>query len=150
MTLSQAMSLLRRQLPELDARSAETSFLCGRASQRPIDVYDFSVFISEHRADEARLRSLFDLLETFFLARTPDLRNWATSFLEALQNVAAWRSGSAGLMRFLGREARAHWNRIESIRKETFELDLDGCSVFEAEIVTWRFAREKARNLAAA
>jgi hypothetical protein len=150
MDSQQAMSLLRHQFPEFEDHSAESTQLCGRLAERSVDLYDFALFVTElhEQADDAQLQSVFALMEEFLVDGTPDVRDWVCDWLEALQNVIAWRRyGPTAFTSFLGGETRALWDSLDAIRRASFELDLTGCSVLEAEILTWRFSREKARAL---
>jgi hypothetical protein len=153
MNEQQAMSLLRQVFPEFEDRSVENVQLCARTVSHSVDVYDFACFVAKlhQQIDAARLHSVFNLMEEFLAAGSAEVRDWVCGWVEALQNVASWRRyGSAPFDQFLGPGTRMIWNRFEAIERASFELDLAGCSVFEAEVLTWRFAREKARGLTAA
>jgi hypothetical protein len=147
----QAMSLLRCQFPDFEDHSAESTRLWGSNTERLVDVYDFAVFVTGlyEQSDDVLLRSAFSVVEQFLLAGTAEVRDWASAWLEAMQNIASWRRyGPGAFTRVLGRETYAIWDGMEAIRTASWELDLADCSVFEAEIITWRFTREKARGLA--
>jgi hypothetical protein len=148
----QAMSLLRRRFPEFEDLSAETTQLCGHSSGRSIDIYDFAMFVTElrERLEDAQLGSAFAMVEQFLVDGSAEVREWASAWLEAVQNIASWRRyGLGAFVPCLGRESRALWDVLETIRRQSFELDLADCSVLEAEILTWRFARGKAQALTA-
>jgi len=152
MNKPQAMSSLRRAFPEIDARAAESvAALCFVGHDSSIDVYDFACFLAalEDNSD-SRLKAAFFLIENFLVHGSPELRNWVDQLIEALQNVCAWRRQSACVFSgILGRETRALWDHLESVQRASSELDLSDCSVLEAEILTWRLLREKARSAAA-
>jgi hypothetical protein len=153
MNKPQAMSSLRRAFPEIDARVAESAAALGSdAHDTSVDVYDFACFLSAlEDNNDSRLKAAFFVIENFLVHGSPELRDWVDQLIEALQNVCAWRRQSACVFSAaLGRETRALWDHLESMRRASSELDLSDCSVLEAEILTWRLLREKARSLSAA
>lgn len=153
MNKQQAMSHLRRSFPEFDDHSAEAAHFCGHSIPHSIDVYDYALFVADlqEHGHLSRVRSAFDLVEEFFADGSSELRDWVCAWIEAVQNVAAWRPyGPTVFTPFLGRKTRAIWDGVETVWRTSFELDLAGCTVFEAEVLTWRFVREKVRTLSAA
>ena len=151
MNTQQAMSLLRHQFPEFDNRSAEKTQVRGRNPEHSIDVYDFAMFVTELReqADDPQVHAAFDLVEQFLRAGTAEVRGWVCAWIEALQNIASWRRyGMGAFTPFLGREIRVLWDGLEKIRCQSLELDVAGYSVLEAEVLAWRFTRERTRALA--
>jgi len=148
MNKQQAMSYLQRTFPGFQDASVNSALLCADTPAHLPDVYDFALFVTGlgNQCDEDQLHCAFDLIESLLVEGSPDVRDWAYKTIEAMQDIAAWRrQGSARLVPFLGRESRALWNCLEAIRSASSELDLSDCSVFEAEILTWRFVREKFR-----
>lgn len=152
MNKPQAMSSLRRAFPEIDARVAESAALCADTHDASIDVYDFACFLAAlEDNNDSRLKAGFFMIENFLVHGSSELRDWVDQLIEALQNVCAWRRQSACIFSaVLGRETRALWEHLESIRRASSDLDLSDCSVLEAEILTWRLLRDKARSLSAA
>jgi hypothetical protein len=152
MNLQQAMSYVRHALPDFDDHAGSAA-LCAKALSPTIDVFDFASYIVTvlEKHDDRRTRAIFGLLENFLAQGSPDLRDWVASAIEALQGLCAWRrQGTCAFATLLGRQTRILWDRLDIIRRASSELDLSDCSVFEAEILTWRFARERSRSLAAA
>ena len=149
----QAMSSLRCAFPELDASAVDSAHLCSDAHDTPIDVYDFACFVvnlQEHN-EAGHVRAAFFLIENFLTHGSPELRDWVDMEIEALQNVCTWRRQSDCVFSpALGPKTRVLWDHLESIRRASSELDLSDCSVLEAEILTWRLTREKAKSLSAA
>ena len=148
----QAVSSLCHAFPELDARVAESAALCADSQPPSIDVYDFACFLASlEDHEDGRLKAAFFLVENFLVHGAPELRDWVDQLIEALQNICAWRHQNAGIfLASLGRETRALWEHLESIRSASSDLDLSDCSVLEAEILTWRLLREKSRASSAA
>jgi hypothetical protein len=84
--------------------------------------------------DSKRVQSTFDEVEHFLCNGTAEVREWVFSFLEALQDMTAWKaSGSDVFLGFLGPETRRAWHALETIRR-----DLEDYSALEAEVLMWR------------
>jgi hypothetical protein len=153
MNMPQAMSFLRHTFPDFEDHSGESAVLCANPPHSTVDIFDFASFAATalEKHDDPRVHTIFNLLESFLVQGSAELRDWVADAIEALQGVCSWRRQSectfAGL---LGRETRLLWDRLEFLRRVSSELDLSDCSVFEAEILTWRFVREKSRSLTAA
>jgi hypothetical protein len=153
MNMQQAMSFLRQAFPDFEDHSGDPSPLCANTLHSTVDVFDFASFaaLALEKRDDRRLLTLFNLLETFLAQGSSELHDWVVDAIEALQGVCAWRrQGECTFTGLLGRETRVLWDRLEFLRRVSSELDLSDCSVFEAEILTWRFVREKSRSLTAA
>ena len=148
----QAMSSIRHVFPEIDARVVASAALHPDAQEPSIAVYDFACYLASlEDQEDARRNAAFFLIENFLVHGSPELRDWVDQLIEALQNLCAWRHQNGGVfLAALGRETRALWEHLESIRSASSDLDLSDCSVLEAEILTWRLLREKSRSSSAA
>jgi hypothetical protein len=86
------------------------------------------------QGDTRSLQAAFDRLEQYLKGEDPDLRDWATGFLQALQDVASWSSQDGEpFLRFMGERTRHVWGTLDTIRQ-----DLADCSILEAEVLMWR------------
>lgn len=98
--------------------------------------YQFVGFVRELkvRGDNRSLQAAFDRLEELLTGENPDLRDWVTGFLQALQDVTSWSSQDGEpFLRFMGERTRHVWATLDTIR-----LDLADCSILEAEVLMWR------------
>lgn len=130
----QAISQLQRNFPEF----AGTEFARGDGglSATIFSGYDFAGFVVNlfTNAEQKRVQRAFDQVEDFLRVGSAEVRDWVCTFLEALQDIAAWKSsGSDVFLRFLGPETRRAWTALEAIRR-----DLEDCSTLEAEVLMWR------------
>jgi hypothetical protein len=153
MNMQQAMSFLRHTFPDVNEQSGESAVLCAHPAAQPIvDVFDFASFAATalEKRDDRRVHEIFDVVENFLVEGPVELRDWVADAIEALQGICAWRRETCTFAGLLGRETRVLWDRLEFLRRASSDLDLSDCSVFEAEILTWRFVREKSRALTAA
>lgn len=153
MNMPQAMSFLRQAFPDYEDHSADSATRCTNADQSIIDVFDFACYAAAafEKHDDHRVRTIFNVLESLLAQGASDTREWVSDAIEAMQGICAWRSQAACTFdALLGPRTRILWDRHEFIRRASSELDLSDCSVFEAEILTWRFVREKRRSLTAA
>jgi len=153
MNMQQAMSFFRHAFPDLEDHVGESAVLCANPAAPAIDVFDFASFAATamEKHDDRRVRSIFNVLESFLAQGSAELHDWVADAIEALQGVCAWRrQGECAFAGLLGRETRVLWDRLEFLRRVSSELDLSDCSVLEAEVLTWRFVREKSRALTAA
>jgi len=153
MNMQQAMSFLKHAFPDFEDHSGEPASICANTTHSTVDIFEFASFaaLALEKRDDRRMHAIFNLLETFLSQGSSELRDWVADAIEALQGVCAWRrQGEYTLTGLLGRETRVLWDRLEFLRRSSSELDLSDCSVFEAEILTWRFVREKSRTLTAA
>lgn len=152
MNMQQAMSFLSHAFPEIED-TGNSVVLCPNPAHPIIDVFDFAAFAATalEKHDDRRVHTIFNLLEAFLVQGSADVRDWVADAIEALQGVCAWRrEGECTFAGMLGRETRILWDRSAFLRRVSSELDLCDCSVFEAEILTWRVVREKSRTLTAA
>jgi hypothetical protein len=150
MNLPQAMSLLRQNFHELRDDSTENTRPCHGAAIPCIDVYEFAEFATQlhDEDDDVRLCFMFSMMEEFLVLGAPELRDWVCASIEAIQNIIFWRSHRpTGFAQLLGTETHAIWVALERIHEASLELDLGDSTVLEAEILTWRFTREKTRAL---
>jgi hypothetical protein len=98
--------------------------------------YRFARIIQElkQKDDTSTLQAAFDRLEEFFTGESTDLRNWATGFLQALQEVSSWSpQDGETFLRFMGDRTRHVWATLDTLR-----VDLADCSILEAEVLMWR------------
>jgi hypothetical protein len=98
--------------------------------------YRFAHIIQELREkdDKSTLQAAFHRLEQFLIGESPDLRNWATGFLQALQEVCSWSAQDGEAFQgFMGERTRRVWATLDTIR-----VDLADCSILEAEVLMWR------------
>ena len=153
MNMQQAMSFLRHAFPDFEDQATESAALCAKSEEWTIDVFDFASYAATalEKHDERRATTIFNVLENFLVQGSSDVHDWVSDAVEALQGVCSWRrQGACAFAALLGPETRILWDRLDFIRRVSSELDLSDCSVFEAEILTWRFVREKNRALTAA
>jgi hypothetical protein len=88
----------------------------------------------KQKDDKSTLQAAFNRLEQFLTGQSADLRNWATGFLQALQEVSSWSpQGGETFLPFMGEGTRRVWATLDTIR-----LDLADCSTLEAEVLMWR------------
>jgi hypothetical protein len=147
----QAIAELRHKFPELQSREASHVELRPPDPQACLDVYDCATFVTEQfeAAEDTRVHAAFECMERFLSQGDRHLREWVSAWVDAVQNTACWRRyGSAAFSPFLGPETRALWEALDTVRTASDKLDLSDYSVLEAEILTWRMLREKARLLA--
>jgi hypothetical protein len=98
--------------------------------------YRFARIVHElkQKDDQTTLQAAFNRLEEFLRGENSDLRNWATGFLQALQDVSTWSSHDGeSFLQFMGERTRHVWATLDTIR-----LDLADCSILEAEVLMWR------------
>jgi len=98
--------------------------------------YRFARIVHElkQKGDQTTLKAAFNRLEEFLIGENSDLRNWATGFLQALQDVSTWSSQDGeSFLQFMGERTRHVWATLDTIR-----LDLADCSILEAEVLMWR------------
>jgi hypothetical protein len=98
--------------------------------------YRFARIVHElkEKDDQTTLQAAFDRLEEFLTGENPDLRNWATGFLQALQDVSSWApQNGEPYLRFMSERTRHVWATLDTIR-----VDLADCSILEAEVLMWR------------
>jgi hypothetical protein len=98
--------------------------------------YRFAQLLRKLRdqGDTRSLQTAFDRLEEYLTSEVPVLRDWATGFLQALQDVASWSSQDGeAFLRFMGDRTRHVWATLDTIRQ-----DLADCSILEAEVLMWR------------
>ena len=126
------ISVLARELQQLVDSPACSSF-GGHDDRR---WYWFAQLVRglKDQGDTRSLQSAFDRLEEYLQGEDPDLRGWATGFLQALQDVASWSSQDGEpFLRFMGERTRHVWGTLDTIRQ-----DLADCSILEAEVLMWR------------
>jgi hypothetical protein len=134
MEKAQAISQLQRNFP--DFAGAEFSRGNVGSSASTFNGYDFASFVANlfSHAEPKRVQYAFDQMEDFLRVGGAEVRDWVCTFLEALQEITAWKSsGSDVFLRFLGPESRRAWSALEAIRR-----DLEDCSTLEAEVLMWR------------
>jgi len=86
------------------------------------------------RGDTLNLQSAFDRLEQFLIGDDAKLCDWATGFLQTLQDVTSWSNQDGEpFLCFMGERTRHVWSTLATIR-----YDLAGCSTLEAEVLMWR------------
>jgi hypothetical protein len=86
------------------------------------------------QGDTCSLQTAFDRLEDYLKSEEADRRDWATGFLQALQDVASWSwQDGEPFLRFMGERTRHVWATLDTIRQ-----DLADCSILEAEVLMWR------------
>jgi hypothetical protein len=98
--------------------------------------YRFASMVRELKDQEQnhRIQAAFDRIEDFLTGENPELRDWVTGFLQALQEVACWRpQDGEEFLRFMGDRTRHVWATLDTIRQ-----DLADCSILEAEVLMWR------------
>ena len=98
--------------------------------------YRFARIIQElkQKEDKSTLQAAFDRLEQFLTGESADLRNWATGFLQALQEVSSWSpQDGETFQHFMGERTRHVWATLDTLR-----VDLADCSILEAEVLMWR------------
>jgi len=126
------ISVLACEFPRLVDSPACSSF-AGHDDRR---WYRFAQLVRglKDQGDTRSLQAAFDRLEQHLNSEDPDLRDWATGFLQALQDVASWSSQDGEpFLRFMGERTRHVWGTLETIRH-----DLADCSILEAEVLMWR------------
>jgi hypothetical protein len=139
MEKQQAISQLQRNFPEF--AGAEFARGDGELSATIFNGHDFACFVANlfTRAEPKRVQDAFDQMEDFLRVGSAEVRDWVCSFLEALQDMAAWKSsGSDVFLRFLGPETHRAWSALEAIRR-----DLEDCSTLEAEVLMWRIVHRR-------
>ncbi len=130
------ISNLRRDFPEFGKTPSDFAQRPEFVPEPVPSAYDFARFVASRFAhsDSQRVQHAFDRIEDFLRDGNAETREWVCSFLDALQDIASWRSaGSDVFLRFLGPETRRAWNTLEAIRQ-----DLEDCSTLEAEVLMWR------------
>ncbi len=130
----QAISHLRKSLPDFGANACSDEF--GHSADPIANSYEFARFVTTLFAhgDPKPVQRAFDQLEDFMQTGSAEVRDWVCSFLEAVQDIAAWKvSGCDAFLRFLGPETRHAWRALEAIRR-----DLEDCPALEAEVLMWR------------
>jgi hypothetical protein len=81
------------------------------------------------QGDTRSLQVAFDRLEQYLKGEDPDLRDWATGFLQALQDVASWSSQDGEpFLRFMTPDMCGE--------SETIRQDLADCST-RSRSLTW-------------
>ncbi len=130
----QAISQLRQSFPEFTVGACSHEF--GESADSIGNGYDVARFVMTlfGQGDLKQVQRVFDQMEDFMQGGNAEVRDWVCSFLDTIQDVAAWKlSGSDVFLRFLGSETRRAWAALEAVRR-----DLEDCPALEAEVLMWR------------
>ena len=142
MNLQQAMSLLGREFPELEACAADSAHL-GTPPGSVFDEHDFAQLITTEMASGRgnRVQQAFDGMEALLSTGGTAARDWVCSFVEALRDVVEWKDdGTEAFFHYLGPEMRRAWAALDAIH-----ADLAECSILEAEVTMWRAVHHSQR-----
>jgi hypothetical protein len=142
----QAISHLRQSFPDFSTNARCQEF--AQSADPVANGYEFARFVTAQFAhtDPKQVQRVFDQVEDFLQTGNAEVRDWVCSFLEAVQDIAAWKlSGSDVFLRFLGPETRRAWSALEAIRR-----DLEDCSTLEAEVLMWRMVHHEGHSRARA
>lgn len=126
------ISVLGCELPQGEDSPACSSF-DGHDDRR---WYRFAQLVRrlKDQGDTRSLQAAFDRLEQDLKGEDPDVRDWATGFLQVLQDIVSWSSQDGEpFLRFMGERTRHVWGTLDTIRQ-----DLADCSSLEAEVLMWR------------
>jgi hypothetical protein len=137
----QLISHLLCEFPQFRSRWDEDPERSGVA--RPyLDMSRFVRFLTDElyeKEDYKQVHSAFERMEQFLRDGTAGVRELVVvGFLETLRNVASWKPyGGDVFVRFLRPESNRFWTKLDAVGN----LNLEDCSVLEAEVLIWRIVR---------